>query len=53
MKEGGCYRGGAGVGERDGFGPAGEAIDDCEEMVVYIYIYIYIYVEEIRRIFRA
>ena len=34
MKEGGCYRGGAGIGERDGFGPAGEAIDDCEKMAV-------------------
>ena len=33
MKEGWSYRGGAGVGERDSFRPAGESVNDSEEIV--------------------
>ena len=34
MEKRGGYRGGASVGEGNGFGPAGETVDDCEEMAV-------------------
>ena len=33
MKEDWSYLGGAGVGEGDSFGPAGESVDDSEEIV--------------------
>ena len=34
MEKRGCHGGGAGVGERNGFWPAGEAVDTREQVVI-------------------